>query len=252
MLRATQLVFIVSALLTARADAEEAMVAVAANFSGAMNALVSAFEDQTAHSIQTVFGSSGRFYAQIKNGAPFHVFLSADQEKPQALIDEQLASANSRFTYAIGSLVLWSADSDLVDADGAVLREGNFVRLAIANPTLAPYGAAALEVLENLNLQAIVQGKIIRGANIAQAHQYVSTGNTEIGMVALSQVVVDGKIARGSGWIVPANLHTPIRQDAVLLSQAENNVAAREFLQFLRSTQGKQIIESFGYQTPAN
>ncbi len=252
MLRATQLVFIVSALLMARADAEEAMVAVAANFSGAMNALVSAFEDQTAHSIQTVFGSSGRFYAQIKNGAPFHVFLSADQEKPQALIDEQLASANSRFTYAIGSLVLWSADSDLVDADGAVLREGNFVRLAIANPTLAPYGAAALEVLENLNLQAIVQGKIIRGANIAQAHQYVSTGNTEIGMVALSQVVVDGKIARGSGWIVPANLHTPIRQDAVLLSQAENNVAAREFLQFLRSTQGKQIIESFGYQTPAN
>ena len=252
MLRATQLVFIVSALLMARADAEEAMVAVAANFSGAMNALVSAFEDQSAHSIQTVFGSSGRFYAQIKNGAPFHVFLSADQEKPQALIDEQLASANSRFTYAIGSLVLWSADSDLVDADGAVLREGNFVRLAIANPTLAPYGAAALEVLENLNLQAIVQGKIIRGANIAQAHQYVSTGNTEIGMVALSQVVVDGKIARGSGWIVPANLHTPIRQDAVLLSQAENNVAAREFLQFLRSTQGKQIIESFGYQTPAN
>ncbi|MDA1370317.1 MAG: molybdate ABC transporter substrate-binding protein [Proteobacteria bacterium] len=252
MLRATQLVFIVSALLTARADAEEAMVAVAANFSGAMNGLVSAFEDQTAHSIQTVFGSSGRFYAQIKNGAPFHAFLSADQEKPQALIDEQLASANSRFTYAIGSLVLWSADSDLIDADGAVLREGNFVRLAIANPMLAPYGAAALEVLENLNLQEIVRGKIIRGANIAQVYQYVSTGNTEIGMVALSQVVENGKIARGSGWIVPANLHTPIRQDAVLLSQAENNVAAREFLQFLHSTQGKQIIESFGYQTLAN
>ena len=252
MLRATQLVFIVSALLTARADAEEAMVAVAANFSGAMNALVSAFEDQSAHSIQTVFGSSGRFYAQIKNGAPFHVFLSADQEIPQALIDEQLASADSHITYAIGSLVLWSADTDLVDAAATVLREGRFERLAIANPTLAPYGAAALEVLENLNLQAIVQGKIIRGANIAQAYQYVSTGNAEIGMVALSQVVEDGKIARGSGWIVPVNLHTPIRQDAVLLSQAENNVAAREFLQFLRSTQGKQIIESFGYQTLAN
>jgi molybdate transport system substrate-binding protein len=195
-----------------------------------------------------VFGSSGRFFTQINNGAPFHVFLSADQEKPVALKKAGLVVEESRFTYALGKLVLWSFQSNLVDSSGQVLKQNNFRRLAIANPRLAPYGIAAMEVLENLGLASGIQGKIIQGENIAQAYQFVRTGNVELGLVAFSQVHQQDRIGSGSSWIIPASLYNPIRQDAVLLRRGANNQAAIAFLKFIRSEPGRAIIESSGYQ----
>jgi molybdate transport system substrate-binding protein len=240
---------VAACLLLGQAHAEQVMVAVAANFSGASEVLEAEFEAASGHSIETALGSSGRFFAQISNGAPFQVFLSADQDKPTALEAAGLAVADSRFTYAIGSLVLWSAESDYIGTDGEVLAQGRFQRLAIANPRLAPYGIAAMQVLDRLGIDAATRGKIIRGENIAQTYQFVSTGNAELGFVALSQVLTAGRIATGSGWIVPAELHEPIRQDAVLLEKGAASVAAQDFLAFLRSSRGREIITSFGYRT---
>ena len=233
---------------TAVAHADEVQVAVAANFTAPMKIIAADFEKDTGHKATLAFGSSGKFYAQIKNGAPFQVFLSADDAKPAKLEKEGLTVPGSRFTYAIGTLVLWSAKPDLVDAKGAVLEKGDFAHLAVANPKLAPYGTAAMETLAKMGLTDKLQGKIVQGENIAQTYQFVATGNSELGFVALSQVMKDGKIGRGSAWIVPASMHAPIKQDAVILSGAKGNAAAEALMKYLKSAKAVAVIRSYGYE----
>ena len=227
--------------------AAEATVAVASNFPAPANQLGEEFEAQSDHDVRLVFGSSGRFFAQISNGAPFDLFFSADQEKPQELIESGLAIDDSLFTYALGVLVLWSRYEQLIQTSPAVLSSNQFNRLAIANARHAPYGVAAEEVLSNLNLLADLQSKLVRGENIAQTFQFVFTGNAELGFVAKSQVYQDNNLISGSAWQVTEDLHSPIRQDAVLLQRASTNDAALEFLSFVRSNRGRSIIESYGY-----
>jgi len=233
--------------LTGTARADEVNVAVAANFTAPMTAIAAEFARDTGHEARLAFGSSGKFYAQIKNGAPFQVFLSADDAKPARLEEEGMTVAGSRFTYAIGTLVLWSARAGVVDAEAAVLKRGAYNKLAVANPKLAPYGAAAMEVLAALGLTAAATPKLVQGENIAQTYQFVSTGNAELGFVALSQVMQDGRIGSGSGWVVPSHLHQPIRQDAVLLVSGKDNAAASALLEYLRGDKARAIIRSYGY-----
>lgn len=229
------------------ASAEEVQVAVAANFTAPMQVIAAAFETDTGHKARLAFGSSGKLYAQIKNGAPFQVLLSADEKIPVKLEQEGLAVANTRFTYAIGQLALWSAKTGTVDQQGEVLQRGNYEYLAIANPKLAPYGAAAVEVLKNRAVWETVQSKLVQGENIAQTYQFVASGNAEIGFVALSQVFKDGKLLHGSAWIVPGNFHAPIRQDAVILSKGKNNIAANALMSYLKSAKAQAIIRAYGY-----
>jgi len=229
------------------AFADEVLVAVAANFTAPMQKIAAEFERDTGHKAQLAFGATGKFYAQIQNGAPFQVLLAADNETPAKLEKEGLAQGGSRFTYAIGKLVLWSPRPGYVDDKGEVLKKGAFKRLALANPKLAPYGLAAVETLTGLGLLSAVQGKFVQGENIAQTYQFVGTGNAELGFVALSQVTKDGRIASGSAWIVPANLHTPIRQDAVILVNGKGNPAADALMKYLRGEKAQAIIRSFGY-----
>ncbi len=233
--------------LTSVASAETTLVAVAANFTKPMSEIAAEFAKTTGHSANLSFGSSGKFVAQIENGAPFEVFLSADDEKPLKLEQSGLAEPNTRFTYALGTLVLWSAQPGFVDADGKVLSSGSFKHLAIADPKLAPYGVAAMDVLKKHGLQDKLQPLIVLGENISQAHQFVSTGNAELGFVALSQVIDNGKISSGSAWIVPSEQHAPIRQDAVLLKKGVENPAARALMDYLKSASALAIIEKYGY-----
>lgn len=234
--------------ITPIAKAETISAAVASNFTEAMKAIAYEFEIRSGHQVQLSFGSSGKFYAQIKQGAPYELFFSADQLKPALLEQEGLTAPGSRFTYAIGTLALWSADPTKVDAEAKVLTEGDFKKLAIANPKLAPYGAAAIETLQALGIESSTRNKLVQGENIAQAYQFAATGNAELGLVALSQIIDEGKIKTGSAWIVPANLYTPIRQDAVLLRHAEQSKAARQLLAFVRSEQARALIATYGYQ----
>jgi molybdate transport system substrate-binding protein len=227
--------------------AAEVQVAVAANFTAPMRAIAAAFEQDTGHKARLAFGSSGKFYAQIRNGAPFQVFLSADDEKPARLEQAGMAVAGTRFTYAIGQLALWSAKAGFVDNKGEVLKQGGYAHLAIANPKLAPYGAAAIEVLKNLGLLETVQPRLVQGENIAQTYQFVASGNAELGFVALSQVTRDGKLTQGSAWIVPAHLHAPIRQDAVILANGKGNAAASALMAYLKSDKAKAVIRAYGY-----
>ena len=192
------------------------------------------------------FGSSGQFYTQIANGAPYQVFLSADAERPAKAEKDGLAAPGTRFTYAVGKLVLWSRTPGLVDPAGAVLAKGSFVKLAIADPTAAPYGLAAIQTMKKLGLYEKLQPKIVQGASITQALQFVDTGNAELGFVALSQVI-DQK--GGSRWLVPEADHDPIVQQAVLLKTGADNPAAKAFLVFLKGPQGRAIIEKYGYAT---
>ena len=229
------------------AQAEEVNVAVAANFTAPMNAIAADFEKDTGHKAKLAFGSSGRFYAQIKNGAPFQVFLSADDETPAKLAQEGLAEAASSYTYAIGSLVLWSAKPGFVDAKGEVLKSGKFGKLAIANPKTAPYGRAAIETLTKLGVLLSVEAKFVQGENIAQTFQFAQTGNADLGFVALSQVMKDGKVTEGSAWVVPAEMHQPIRQDVILLSTGRGNAAAEALLKYLKTDKARKVIQSFGY-----
>ncbi len=229
------------------AHAADVQVAVAANFTEPMKKIAAEFEKDTGHKAVLAFGATGKFYAQISNGAPFEVLLAADDATPARLEKEGRTMAGSRFTYATGKLVLWSAKPGYVDAQGKVLETGNYAHLAIANPKTAPYGLAAVETMDKLGVTARVRPKLVQGENIGQAHQFVATGNAELGFVALSQVWSDGKFTSGSGWIVPANLHNPIRQDAVILSKGANNAAARELETYLKSDKAKGIIRSYGY-----
>lgn len=237
----------ISILLVSQASAAEVNVAVAANFSAPMKQIAADFEKATGHKVVLAFGASGKFYAQIKNGAPFQLFLSADDEKPIQLEKDGLAIPSSRFTYAIGTLVLWSAKPGFVDPNGEVLDKGAFNKLAIANPRLAPYGTAAMEVLTKRGLVVTVTPKIVQGENISQTYQFAATGNADLGFVALSQVMKDGKFTSGSAWVVPGKLHSPIRQDAVLLVTGRGNAAAEGLAAYLKSDRAKSIIRSYGY-----
>ena len=228
-------------------QAAEVKVAVAANFTAPMQKIAAGFAADTGHQAVLAFGSTGKFYAQIKNGAPFEVLLAADDETPARLERAGQAVAGTRFTYAIGRLALWSRQPALVDDAGAVLRSGNFVRLALADPKLAPYGAAAVEVIQGLGLVATLAPKFVQGENIAQTYQFAATGNAELGFVALSQVWADGKLKEGSAWVVPASLHTPIRQDVIVLNPGKAQAAAAALVAYLRSDKARAIIRSFGY-----
>ncbi|WP_293605847.1 molybdate ABC transporter substrate-binding protein [Polaromonas sp. UBA4122] len=236
-------------LVSASALADEVQVAVAANFTAPMKLIAAEFEKETGHQAVLSFGATGKLYAQIMNGAPFDIFLAADNERPAKLEKEGAAVAGSRFTYATGRLVLWSPKPGTVDEQGEVLKTGNFKHLAIAAPKLAPYGAAAMETLTRLGLLASLEPKLVQGESIGQTLSFISTGNAELGFVALSQVVEGGKIKTGSGWIVPAKLHSPIRQDAVLLKRASQHKAASLLLSFLKTDKAKAVIRSFGYES---
>jgi molybdate transport system substrate-binding protein len=229
------------------AQAAEVNVAVAANFTAPMQKIAAEFEHDTGHRALLSFGATGKFYAQIKNGAPFEVLLAADDETPDRLEKDGLAVSGSRFTYATGQLALWSARPGYVDDRGEVLKKGAFSHLAVANPRLAPYGAAAIETLTSLGLLARVESRFVQGENIGQTYQFVSTGNAELGFVALSQVYESGKIKSGSAWIVPAGLHSPIRQDAQLLVRGKDNPAAAALLGFLKTGKARAVIQSCGY-----
>lgn len=237
-------------IFVSTANSAEVTVAVAANFAAPMQKIAPMFEKDTGHKAVMSFGSTGAFYAQIKNGGPFHVLLSADDETPLKLEKEGLAVSGTRFTYATGKLVLWSKQAGYVDEKGDVLRSGRFKRIAIANPKLAPYGAAALESIHKLGLVQELQAKFVQGENIAQTFQFVNTENAQLGFVALAQVYSEGKITYGSGWIVPNHLHKPIHQDAVLLVRGQNNTAASALLAYLRSDKVKAIVKSHGYELP--
>lgn len=236
--------------LAGPATAQQAHVAVAANFAAPAKHLISIFEKRGGRQVLLSTGSTGKFYAQIKGGAPFDVLLSADAETPARLEKESLAVAGQRFTYALGKVVLWSAQSGVVDGRGEILRKASFRRLSIANPRLAPYGAAAQQVMEKLGVWTALQQKLVLGENIAQAYQFVATGNAELGFVAYSQIREPGKDSAGSFWLVPQALYAPIRQDAVLLARGQGNQAARQFLEFLRSAPAREVIHAYGYDLP--
>lgn len=231
--------------------AAEVSVAVAANFTAPMARIAADFEKATGHKAVLSYGATGRFYAQISNGAPFDVLLAADAATPAKLVQEGKAVSGSNFTYAIGRLALWSAAPGFVDAQGDVLRRGQFTYVAIAAPLLAPYGAAALQTLEKLGLRAAIEPKFVTGESVGQAFTMVATGNAELGFVALSQVFENGKLKTGSAWVVPASLHSPITQDAALLNRGQSNPAAIALLAYLKTANAKAVITSFGYEAPS-
>ena len=227
-------------------------VAVAANFAAPLKAIAADFERVTGHTVVTSSASTGKLYSQITNAAPFDVLMAADDETPARLQRDGLAVADTRFTYAVGRLALWSADSALVDAKGEVLKLGKFARLAIASPTAAPYGVAAIETLRKLNLFNLLEPKLVTGESIAQAYSFVASGNVPLGFVALSQVMEvtqqGSKLKSGSMWRVPADLHTALKQDAVLLTRGRSNAGAIAFLEFLKTEASRNTIRSFGYE----
>ncbi|QYX54509.1 molybdate ABC transporter substrate-binding protein [Pseudomonas sp. S07E 245] len=235
-------------LACTNAWADEVQVAVAANFTAPIQAIAKDFEKDTGHKLVASFGATGQFYAQINNGAPFEVFLAADDSTPAKLEQEKQTVEGSRFTYAIGTLALWSAKPGYVDAQGEVLKTNDYKHLSIANPKTAPYGLAATQVLAKLNLTEATKGKLVEGQNITQAFQFVSTGNAELGFVALSQIYKDGKVENGSAWIVPSSLHDPIRQDAVILNKGKDNPAAKAFIDYLKGPKATAVIKSYGYE----
>jgi len=243
-------VVMLSGLMNSPVSAGEVSAAVASNFSAPMQQIADLFQQESGHTVKLSFGSTGKFYAQIKGGAPFDVFVAADSATPQRLEDEGQTVGGSRFVYALGKLVLWSSQPGYVDDKGDVLRKGGYSKLAIADPKLAPYGMAAKQTLDGLGLWDVVQSKLVMGENISQTYQFAATGNVELAFVALSQVMRDGKVSAGSWWIVPLQMYNPIRQSAVLLSAAKDKAAAQAFLDFLKSEKAAAVIRSFGYELP--
>ena len=226
------------------------LVAVAANFSKPMTEIAAEFEKATGHSAKLSIGSSGKFVSQIEHGGPFEVLLSADEKASQRLEQSGLTVPGSNFVYALGRLVLWSAKPGYVDDQGKILTTGGFKHIALADPKLAPYGAAAVEVLKKLELFKKLEPLFVQGENIAQTFQFVSTANAELGFIALSQVIENGKIASGSSWIIPGDYYAPIRQGAVLLKKGAENPAALALLDFLKSAPALAIIQKYGYDLP--
>jgi molybdate transport system substrate-binding protein len=231
---------------TPSAIAADINVAVAANFTEPAKEIAGLFESKTGNKVVFSFGASGQFYTQITQGAPFQVFLSADQERPEKAVSEGFAEPGTRFTYAVGKLVLWSRDANLVKGE-STLNDGAFTKIAIANPAAAPYGTAAIEAMKALNVYDALQPKIVQGNTIAQTFQFVETGNAELGFVALSQVI---ERKEGSRWLVSSNLYSPIKQDAVLLKKGADSEAAKAFLQFLKGPEAAAVETKFGYGTP--
>jgi molybdate transport system substrate-binding protein len=251
---ARNLVLVAAALVLAqpawagKVAAAEALVAVAANFTDVVNALKEKFAAASGHRLTITTGSTGKLYAQITNGAPYDILLAADAERPVLLEKSKYGVPGSRFTYAIGRLALWSANEALIGTDGAAtLRAGAFRHLAIASPKLAPYGAAAKQTLEALGLWDGMQQRIVQGENIGQVFSMISTGNAELGFVALSYVVNPRNPKKGSRWDVPTDLYQPIRQDAVLLAHGKDNPAATGFLAYLKTAETRRFIAAFGY-----
>ncbi len=241
------IVTILLLLTGGQATSAEIQVAVASNFADAIKAIANAFQAQTGHKVILIFGSTGKHYAQIRHGAPFDLFFAADSKRPARLEKEGVALPGSRFTYAIGRIVLWSPQEGLVDSAGKVLEKGRFRHLAVANPKLAPYGKAAQEVLRARGLWDRLQGRMVRGENIGQTFQFVKSGNAELGFVALSQVKRPGQTMKGSVWQVAESLYSPIEQQAVLLKDRD---IARRFMQFVKSDESQAVIRGFGYGTP--
>jgi len=241
---------ILSLLAIAGARADEVQVAVAANFTGPMQVISVLFEKDTGHKAVMSFGATGKFYAQITNGAPFEVLLSADDETPARLVREGHGVGGSNFTYAIGKLVLWSADPKLVDARGEILKKGGFRHLALANPKTAPYGAAGVQAMTKLGVYEKLKPLFVQGENISQTQQFISTGAAELGFIAYSQVIKNDRIGSGSGWLVPENLYDPIRQDAVMLAKGKDKAAAAALLAYLKGPKAVAVIKSFGYSLP--
>ena len=236
-----------SLFLCGSLQAAELSVAVAANFTAPMQKIAKAFEKETGHTLALSFGSTGKFYAQIKNGAPFEVLFAADDETPARLEREGQGVEGTRFTYAIGKLVLWSKQPGLVDDKGEVLRTGSFDRIALADPKLAPYGAAAMQTLNKLGLADTLRSKFVQGENIGQTYQFAASGNAQLGFVALSQVMENGQLREGSAWVVPATMHAPIRQDAIVLQRGQGNPAADALMQYLRGEKARAVIRAYGY-----
>ena len=234
-------------LLAGTAQAGEVSAAVAANFTGTMKEIAASFEQATGNTVKLSFGSTGKLYAQIKNGAPFDLFFAADARRPKLLEKSGTGVAGTRFTYAQGRLVLWSAKPGLVDDKGAVLKQGGFARIAIANPKTAPYGAAAKQVMEKMGVWKQLEPKVVRGENIAQTFQFTVTANAPLGFIALSQLKSLGAKNHGSQWSIPANLYTPIEQQAILLKRGEDNATARAFLKYMKGPEAAKIIAKFGY-----
>ena len=228
--------------------AAEVRVAVAANFAGPMKDIAAVFESQTGHKPVLTPGASGKFYAQITNGAPFDVFLSADDETPQKLEKVGKAVQGSRFTYAIGRLILWSPKDNWVTDGVDLLKKEDFRFLAIANPRVAPYGIAAVQTMQKIGVLSQLEPKVVQGENISQTHQFVTSGNADLGFVALSQVWQNGKLKSGSGWLVPETYHDALRQDAVLLEAGKQSEAAKALLNFLKSDKAREIMTAYGYK----
>lgn len=233
--------------LTPNSFADDILVAVASNFKAPMEKISAQFSEKTGHKLLISFGATGKFYTQIKNDAPFDVLLSADQEHPAKLVQYNLALKETQFTYGIGKLVLWCPDSKIVDSKGEVLLKGSYKHLAIANPKLAPYGVAAQETLSKLGLWEKGQSRLVFGENITQTHQFVASGNANLGFVAYSQLIIPKQAIKGSFWLVPQEMYSPLKQDAILLTKAKNKIAAKEFLAFLKSESAKTIIKEYGY-----
>lgn len=232
------------------AQAASVQVAVAANMAAPLQALLPGFQRDSGHSAVVVLGSTGKLYAQIHHGAPLELLVSADAATPERLETEKMAVAGTRTTYAIGRLGLWSPRKDMVDAQGRVLQNGSFQHLALANPATAPYGAAAVQAMERLGVRARLQPRWVLGESVAQAYQFVASGNAALGFVALSQVWQGGQLRAGSLWLVPQSLHAPLRQDAVLLQRGQHNPAAVALLAYLRSEAAQTVLRSFGYEMP--
>ncbi len=239
---------LLGALFTTHVHAAEVKVAVAANFAKTLEEITVQFEKDTGHKVLATPGATGKFYAQIVNGAPFEVFISADDETPRKLAKEAKAIAETQFTYAIGTLALWSPDSNLVDQGGSVLKTDKFKFLAIANAKVAPYGQAAVQTMLKLGVLTKLEPRVVQGENIAQTYQFVTSGNAQLGFVALSQITENGKVKSGSAWVVPQELHDQIKQDAILLNAGKDSVAAKALLDYLKTDKAKKIIAAYGYK----
>jgi molybdate transport system substrate-binding protein len=238
---------VLAAITPTLALAADAQVAVAANFSEPIKAIAAVLEKTTGHTIKVTLGSTGKLYAQIKNGAPFDVLLAADAATPERLEKEGLVQPGSRFTYATGKLVLWSATAGRVDGKGQVLKAADLGKVAFANPKVAPYGAATVQAIEKLGLTQALSTKLVQGESIGQAFTFVATGNADVGFVAMSQVLEGGRLKSGSMWVVPPDLYSPIRQDAVVMQKSAHNEAAQALMKLLKSPNIKELIRSYGY-----
>lgn len=234
--------------MISNAQAAELKVAVASNFVNVLKEIAVEFQKDAGHQLAITPGATGKFYAQINNGAPFDVFLSADDETPRKLAQEGKAIASSQVTYAIGRLALWSPNPEMVDKNADILKTDKFKFIAIANAKVAPYGQAAVQTMQKLGVLTKIEPRIVQGESIAQTYQFVSTGNAQLGFVALSQILENGKIKAGSAWIVPEEMHEQLKQDAVVLQSCKHMSACQALMEYLKSEKVKKIMASYGYK----